>query len=43
MFMREDNHLAFVDFDNKPHTYAELMSNIKRFQVYMMNLTEKIY
>ena len=31
MFMREDNHLAFVDFDNKPHTYAELMSNIKRF------------
>ena len=31
MFMREDNHLAFVDFDNKPHTYAELMSNIKKF------------
>ena len=31
MFMREDNHLAFVDFDNKPHTYAELTSNIKRF------------
>ena len=31
MIMREDNHLAFVDFDNKPHTYAELMSNIKKF------------
>ena len=29
--MREDNHLAFVDFNNKPHTYAELMSNVKKF------------
>lgn len=31
MFIREDEHLAFVDFENKPHTYAELLSNVKKF------------
>ena len=31
MFIRDDNHLAFVDFENKPHTYAELLSNVKKF------------
>lgn len=31
MFIKENDNLAFIDFDNKAHTYKELLSNAKKF------------